>query len=108
MANYIVVPIADAEKYHEATGRIYAASLNEVYPIRAHFQNGDPDPDITHGTFYWCDPMPSRTGTEAAFLVDETLGALLGQSCETTLGECTLPTETQELTEAWFPPPREF
>lgn len=109
MTTCIVVPVADSEKYHEATGRLYADSIQEVYPIRSHFPNGDIDPDLSHGTFYWCDPRPSRDGTQVAFEVDEVLSGLLGRTCETTLGECTLPTDTQDLDEDWFkvqgPPP---
>lgn len=102
---YIVVPIADSEKVHEAIGRLYAASINEVYPIRSHFSNGEIDPDITHSTFYWCDPQVSRDGTEVAFPVDETLEPLLGQSIETTLGNCNVPTEQRNLDASWFPAP---
>lgn len=101
--NYIVTAIADAEPLAEAIGRLYATSLDKVWPIRSTFPNGDIDPDISHATYYWVIGKPSATGTQAAFLVDTFVTSCMGQEVETTYGDVTVPTETQELTESWFP-----
>lgn len=118
MADFIVVDVVDgnsAEAAREAIGRLYAESRDEVWPIRSRFPpvppatEGEFDPDITHGTFYYWDPRPNVGGTKVAFgpagdQDEEALMAFcLSKTVETTLGEVVLPSETEDLDENWFP-----
>ncbi len=103
-AAYMVVPIAQSEAVHEALGRLYAESEEEVWPIRSHFVNGDPDPDLTHATFYYVDARAGANGTQVGFPADEDplMTSWLGREVETTLGTVTLPAATTALEDEWF------
>ena len=107
---YIVVAFALALKTAAAIGACYADQHSLPYPIPGYI-NGQPIqceelPVQTYGcTYFWTMPITSASGTEVAFEVDAEVEACLGLTYETSLGEVTIPSETQSLPAQWFPPP---
>lgn len=115
--DHIVVDVVDsnsAEAAREAIGRLYAEKRGEVWPIRSRFPpvppatEGEYDPNILNGTFYYWDPRPNVAGTKVAFGPAgdqdeaELMTYCLGKTVETTLGEVVLPSATEDLDENWF------
>lgn len=96
--DYIVCEIADAELLRSALGILYAQRAEIPYPM--------PGP-----TWYVWDPMPSASGTQAAFGPLDSLGGpdtdfgewCLGREVETGLGTLTVPADSESLSETWFP-----
>jgi hypothetical protein len=100
MADYIVVPVADAQLARVGLCMLYAQKYEMEYPL--------PGP-----TLYIWDPVLNTQGTHAAFGPADSLGGedadfgewCLGKTIETADGPFTCPTELETLAASWFPPP---
>jgi hypothetical protein len=102
MADYIVVPIADAQLMNVALGMAYAELGEYGYPM--------PGP-----TYYVFEPKPNAAGTQVAFGpldslgeegIDATFGTwVLGRSITTSIGTINMPATAQTLPASWFPAP---
>jgi len=100
-ADYIVVPIAEAQLVRVGLGMLYAQKNGYDYPF--------------FGTYYIWDPLPNVANTHVAFGSLTSLGGsdagfgawCLGRELHTSLGTLTLPAAAESLEPSWFPPPPE-
>lgn len=98
MADYIVVPAADAQTCREALGRLFLLPPDGAgtWPVPGNL------------TLYYTDPRPSADGAEAAFGPrDAFLETTLAKTVPCNSGDYTVPSSFTAITDDWFPPVEE-